>query len=49
MDLAFYYAKDNGIALESTYPYRGIGGSCHYTDKDEAWTISDCVDVTAGK
>ena len=46
MDQAFWYVKDNGITLESTYPYKGVGGSCKYTAQDKAWTISDCTDVT---
>jgi cathepsin L len=46
MDQAFWYVKDNGITLESTYPYRGVGGACKYQTTDKAWTISDCTDVT---
>jgi hypothetical protein len=26
-----------------------VGGSCHYTDADKAWGISDCTDVTVNK
>lgn len=50
MDSAFYYVKDEGITLESTYPYRGIGGQCKYNpSSDKAWTISDCTDVSVNK
>lgn len=50
MDQAFWYVKDNGITLEGTYPYKGVGGSCKYNvATDKAWTISDCTDVTANK
>jgi hypothetical protein len=50
MDSAFYYVKDEGITLESTYPYKGIGGQCKYNAaSDKAWTISDCTDVTVNK
>jgi hypothetical protein len=46
MDMAFYYVKDNGITLEDSYPYKGVGGSCQYnSSSDKAWTISDCTDV----
>lgn len=50
MDSAFYYVKDEGITLEGTYPYKGIGGQCKYNASiDKAWTISDCTDVTVNK
>ena len=50
MDQAFWYVKDNGITLEGTYPYKGVGGSCKYNAAtDKAWVISDCTDVTANK
>ena len=50
MDQAFWYVKDNGITLEGTYPYKGVGGSCKYNAAtDKAWIISDCTDVTANK
>lgn len=50
MDMAFFYVKDHGITLESTYPYKGTNGKCNYDPtKDQAWTISDCTDVTADK
>lgn len=50
MDMAFWYVIDNGITLESTYPYKGVGGKCSYNEeKDKAWQIKDCTDVTADK
>jgi C1A family cysteine protease len=49
MDYAFYYVIDTGITLESKYPYKGVGGQCHYTAADEAWRIKDCTDVTVDK
>lgn len=30
MDAAFWYVIDNGIALESAYPYTGRDGKCKY-------------------
>lgn len=49
MDMAFWYVIDHGITLESKYPYRGVGGSCKYTESDKAWEIKDCTDVTEDK
>jgi KDEL-tailed cysteine endopeptidase len=49
MDDAFFYVIDNGITLESKYPYKGVGGKCSYTAADEAFRISNCVDVTLDK
>ena len=50
MDYAFFYVIDNGITLESKYPYKGIGGTCHYSEStDKAWQIKNCVDVTVEK
>ena len=49
MDMAFWYVTDNGISLESKYPYRGVGGQCHYTAEDKAFTNKDCTDVTVNK
>jgi len=46
MDEAFFYVIDNGITLESKYPYKGVGGQCQYTAADEAFRIHDCTDVT---
>ena len=46
MDNAFWYVKDNGISLESKYPYKGVGGTCHYNaETDKALQIKDCADV----
>ena len=48
MNSSFFYVIDHGITLENKYPYRGVGGSCHYNaETDKAWTISDCTQVTA--
>jgi cathepsin L len=49
MNLSFFYVKDNGITLESKYPYKGTGGTCHYSASDSVWTISDCTEVTVDK
>jgi len=46
MNMSFWYVIDHGITLETKYPYKGVGGTCHYTDADKAWGISNCVDVT---
>lgn len=44
MDDAFHYAIDNGMCLESAYPYTATGGTCQKCDT--VVTISGCVDVT---
>ncbi len=44
MDNAFEYAIENGMCLESAYPYTASGGDCHKCDPVVA--ISSCVDVT---
>jgi KDEL-tailed cysteine endopeptidase len=49
MDDAFYYVVDTGITLESKYPYKGVGGSCRYNTTDEAFRITNCVDVAINK
>jgi len=49
MDNAFQYAIDNGMCVESDYPYTassGSSGSCQSTCDPEV-TISDCADVPA--
>lgn len=30
--MAFWYVIDHGIALESKYPYKGVGGKCAYNE-----------------
>lgn len=46
MNFSFFYVKDEGITTEEKYPYRGVGGACHYNkETDMAWTISDCHEV----
>ena len=44
MDSAFQYAKDNGMCLETAYPYTATGGDCQKCDP--VVQISGCVDVT---
>ena len=44
MDDAFQYAIDNGMCLESAYPYTAKGGDCQKCDP--VVKISGCVDVT---
>ena len=44
MDDAFKYAMDNGMCLESAYPYKAVGGDCQKCDA--VVEISSCVDVT---
>ena len=44
MDGAFQYAKDNGMCLETAYPYTAVGGDCQKCDT--VVQISGCVDVT---
>jgi len=44
MDDAFQYAKDNGMCLETAYPYNAVGGDCQKCDP--VVSISGCVDVT---
>ena len=49
MDSAFQYAIDNGMCVESDYPYTassGSSGSCQSTCDPEV-TITDCADVPA--
>lgn len=44
MDDAFHYAMDNGMCLESAYPYDAIASNCQKCDT--VVEISGCVDVT---
>ena len=44
MDNAFQYAIDNGMCVESDYPYTASSGSCQSTCDPEV-TIADCADV----
>ena len=49
MDNAFQYAIDNGMCVESDYPYTastGSSGSCKSTCEPEV-TVKDCADVPA--
>lgn len=43
MDSALWYVIDNGIALESKYPYTAKDGKCHYNQSLRAFSISDCA------
>jgi len=48
MDQAFtYIEKNNGICLESAYPYTGVDGTCQTTCTKSA-TISSYVDLPVG-
>lgn len=49
MNLSFFYIKDNGITTEAKYPYKGVASTCKYTAADQAWTVSDCTEVTVDK
>ena len=51
MNMSFWYVKDHGIALESKYPYHGIGiNPCKYHEEtDKAWQISDCTEIPENK
>ena len=45
MSQAFDYIKDNGISLESEYPYVGRNGQCR--KKSNSFQVAGCVNVTA--
>lgn len=45
MDDGFQYVQENGIALESSYPYKAQDGQCHYSQSMNAFKISGHVDV----
>jgi C1A family cysteine protease len=49
MDAAFWYVIDNGIALDSVYPYTGKDGKCKYNSTMKAFGINDCAEVAANK
>jgi C1A family cysteine protease len=50
MNLSFFYVRDNGIAAEEKFPYKGAQSPCRYNaSTDKVWTISDCTEVTADK
>ena len=46
MDGAFHYVIDNGLCLESDYPYNAKGGECISNDCKSVVSLSTCVDVT---
>lgn len=49
MDDAFAYIKSNrGIDTESSYPYTAQDGTCDFSKKNVAATVSGYVDVTSG-
>lgn len=42
--MSFWYIIDHGITTESKYPYKGVGGSCHYNETTDSVTkISGCT------
>jgi hypothetical protein len=45
MDAAFWYVIDNGIALDSKYPYKGVDGKCYYNSTMKAFGINDCAEI----
>lgn len=45
MDAAMWYIKDNGIALDSKYPYKGDEQKCAYNTSMQIYTIKDCAEV----
>jgi C1A family cysteine protease len=49
MDAALWYVIDNGIALDSAYPYKGTDGKCAYKPTMKAYGIKDCAHVEANK
>jgi hypothetical protein len=44
MDAAFWYVIDNGISLDTKYPYTARDGKCVYKpDTMKAFQINDCA------
>lgn len=46
---AFWYIIDNGIALESKYPYKGRDQKCAYKDTMKFYQNKGCAQVPANK
>lgn len=49
MDAAFWYVIDNGIALDTKYPYKGLDGKCSYNSTMKAFGINDCAEIQPNK
>jgi len=47
MDSGFKYIHDNGVALESQYPYTGTDDTCAYDSSTAVGTVKSFVDVSA--
>lgn len=47
MDYGFKYIKDNGISLESDYPYHATDGTCNQSVNKTAVKVTGFVDVPA--
>jgi len=47
MDAAFKYIEDNGIELESAYPYKGVDGTCKADKSKSAGAVKNFNDVPA--
>ena len=43
------YVMDNGISLESKYPYKAKNQKCAYKPTMKAFSISECAEVPANK
>jgi hypothetical protein len=43
MNAAFWYVTDNGITLDSKYPYTGRDQKCAYKTEMEAFRNKDCA------